>query len=57
MAPWFQVGFFVIIVSTTAALITGKPDPVLWGLLFFIGVTTLAYAGLGTSKKVIKRRM
>jgi hypothetical protein len=57
MGATLQIGFFVIIVSTVAALITGKPDPVLWGLMFFIGLTALSYALLTSSKRVIKRRI
>jgi|GEM_PF-3860695 len=54
MAAPIQIGYAVIIVATLSALITGRREPIFWGLLFFIAATVIAYAGIFTSKKVVK---
>lgn len=46
--------YAVIIVSLAAALITGKREPIFWGVLFFVGMTAIGYAGIFTAKKATK---
>ncbi|MFH0961891.1 MAG: hypothetical protein V1820_04370 [archaeon] len=57
MAVSLQIGYVVIIVAVLAALITGKREPIFWALLFFIGATAIAYAGIFTAKKVTKAQL
>jgi hypothetical protein len=51
------LGFVVIIVAVLAALITGRPEPVLWGLLFFLGAVTISFVLIKQSKKIVGRKL